>query len=237
MKKEYRHLTLMERQRIFEWYHYKKKSMREIARLLDRSHSTISREIKRNMTTYYVATYYPHPAHSEYLKRIRTRAQRMKLKSNATRNYVIEKLKLGWSPEIISGRLKVDAQLDYVCHESIYQYIYKEEPGLRDHLPRKHKKRRKKYPTRKYKTIISDKTSILERPQKINDRSIPGHWESDSVESKGRQCALNVLVERVSRLMHVTRLSSKKSVDTKNAILNCVIHRDRFNLRSSKSIL
>ncbi len=92
MTKEYRHLSLMERQLLFNWYHYQKKSMREIARLLDRSHSTISREIKRNMTTYYVPTYYPHPAHHQYLQRIRARARRTKLKSIEIRNYVIEKL-------------------------------------------------------------------------------------------------------------------------------------------------
>lgn len=224
MKKGYQHLSLFERQRIFEWYHYDKKKIGVIASLLNRSHTTIGREIRRNKSWHYVPTYYPHPANKYYKVRMRDRAERARLKSPSTRKYIIDKLKLGWSPEIISGRLKNNNDLDYVCHESIYQFIYLEAPELREYLPRKHKKRRKKYPFRKYPTKISFKTSILERPDVINDRSIPGHWESDSIESKGRQCALNVLIERASRLTHITRLSSKKSVATKNAIIKKLSH-------------
>ena len=220
MKKEYTHLDLWERQCLFVWYHYEKKSMRAIARQLGRSHSTISRELKRNISTHYVPTYYPHPAQRMYQQRIRNKAQRPLLKSLATRHYVIDKLKMGWSPEIISGRLKHENKLDSVCHESIYQFIYKESPELRETLPRKHKKRRTKYPKRKYISKIGAKTSILERPEGINERSIPGHWESDSLESKGRTCALNVLLERTSRITHITRLKSKRSNDTKNAIID-----------------
>jgi IS30 family transposase len=205
---------------MFQWYHYQKLSMREIARRLDRSHTTISREIKRNMSHCYVPTWYPHPAQLDYQIRIRDRGKREKLKSKATREFVEEKIKIGWSPEIIAGRLKHEQKLDYACHESIYQYIYREQPELISYLPRKHKKRRKKYPKRKYPTKISEKTSILDRPQVVNHRIIPGHWESDSMESKHRSCALNVLIERSSRLMHITRLASKKSVDTKKAIVS-----------------
>lgn len=219
MATHYQHLSLFERQRIFEWFHYEKKKIREIARLLSRSHSTISRELKRYISVKYIPMYYPNPAHKAYKWRMRERAKRTHLKSPETKQYVIDKIKLGWTPELISGRLKLDNDIDYVCHESIYQYIYKQAPELREYLPRKHKKRRKKYPHRKYVTKISLKTSILDRHEDINDRLHLGHWESDSVESKGRQCALNVLLERVSRLTHITRLSSKKSVATKNAII------------------
>lgn len=223
MKRVYKHLSLWERTSMFKWYHYDKESMRQIAKRLGRSHSTISREIKRNMYDYYVPTWYPHPAQHEYQIRIRKRGRREKLKSNATRAYVEEKLKLGWSPEIISGRLRYENKLDYACHESIYQYIYKDKSELIAFLPRRHKKRRKKYPTRKYVTKISGKTSILERPEAINSRAIPGHWESDSMESKHHTSAFNVLVERASRLIQITRVHSKKSAATKDAIVSRLI--------------
>jgi IS30 family transposase len=58
----------------------------------------------------------------------------------------------------------------------------------------------------------------LERPFAIDVRATFGHWESDSIESKNRKCAVNVLVERVSRLSHITKLSSKKALITSNAI-------------------
>ncbi|MGS0683524.1 IS30 family transposase [Shewanella sp. 0m-8] len=219
MGQQYNHLTEWERKRLFEWYHYQKKSMREIGRLLDRSHSTISREIDRNMSTHYVPTYYPNPAHRAYKSRMRRRVTRERLKCSETRNYVVNKLRIGWTPELISGRLKLKSEAPYACHESIYQFIYHQAPELISHLPRKHKRRRKKYPARKYVRKATLKTSILERPIEVDNRTEVGHWESDSVESKGRKLALNVLVERVSRLAHITKLSSKKAIVTKNAII------------------
>ncbi len=125
MGSHYTQMSRWERQRMFVWYHYNKKSQREIGRLLGRSHTTISRELKRNTSTYYVPTWYPHPAQTTYEARIRNRGRRPLLKNEETRSYVIEKIKLGWSPEIISGRLKLDSNRTYVCHESIYQFIYK----------------------------------------------------------------------------------------------------------------
>lgn len=229
MANHYQHLSQFERQRIFEWYHYKKKKIREVARLLNRSHSTISRELRRYQSVKYIPMYYPNPAHRAYKWRMKERSKRLPLKSPDTKEYVIEKIKLGWSPEIISGRLRQENNLDYICHESIYQFIYKQAPELIAYLARKHKKRRKKYPHRKYVTKISLKTSIIERPENINKRLTPGHWESDSIESKGRQCALNVLLERVSRLTHITRLNSKTAAVTRNAIVKRLSqHPDNF---------
>jgi transposase, IS30 family len=60
--------------------------------------------------------------------------------------------------------------------------------------------------------------SSIDRPEVINNRLEIGHWESDSIESKGRKSGLNVLLERASRLVQITKLSSKKSIDTFHAI-------------------
>ncbi|MEI8640492.1 IS30 family transposase, partial [Pseudoalteromonas sp. Hal099] len=62
-----------------------------------------------------------------YEVRVRERAKRVKLKSVEAQRYVADKLKLGWSPEIIAGRIKFDKTLPSVSHEAIYQYIYKNE--------------------------------------------------------------------------------------------------------------
>jgi len=138
---------------------------------------------------------------------MRKRVTRERLKCSETRDYVVDKLRIGWTPELISGRLKLKPEAPYACHESIYQYIYHQAPELIPLLPRKHKRRRKKYPARKYVRKTTLKTSILERPIEVDERTELGHWESDSVESKGRKLALNVLVERVSRLAHISKLS------------------------------
>lgn len=220
MEKQYRHLSRFERGRIFEWHHCGNKSIREIGRLLGRSHATISREIKRNKYMYHVPTYYPNIAQNYYEIRMRDRSTRLSLKSKSTRKYIIKKIKLGWSPEIISGRLRDHQSLKYVNYESIYQFIYREAKSLIECLPRKHKKRRPKYPKRKYSPKISQKTSILDRPECINTRAEVGHWESDSVESKHRDGGLNVLIERVTRLVKISKLKSKKSAATNLVIIN-----------------
>ena len=106
-----------------------------------------------------------------------------------------------------------------MCHESIYQFIYLEAPELIEYLPRKHKKRRKKYPKRKYQSKIEEKTSILDRPEVINNRDEAGHWESDSIVSPKQQPGCNVLVERVTRITKITKLSSKTALTTANAIV------------------
>lgn len=232
MKKKYTHLTLCERRRLFIWYHYEKRSIREIGRLLGRSHSTISREVRRNKSYYYVPTYYPNPAHTDYRSRMRKRVQRLKLNNPELLNYVVQKLKRGWTPQIISGRIKLTGEVGYICHESIYQYIYKYAPELIKYLPRKHKRRRKKRPARRYISKTSLKTSILDRPIEVNERLSFGHWESDSIESKGRKLALNVVVERVTRLTHITKLSSKKAVITKNALIKKLSKHPKESVRS-----
>jgi len=217
-KKTYTHISHFERGRIFQWLHYEKLSIREIARRLNRSHSTISREVRRNVHRVYLHLYYPNVAQSKAEYRLKTRAQRYRLKTDALRNHVVDRLKAGWSPEIIAGRLGLSSDLPYVSHEAIYQYIYKESPDLIQYLARHHKKRKPKYPYRKKRSNIIGKTMINERPEHIDDRIEFGHWESDSIESSTRKGGLNVLVERSSRLTHITKLDSKNSLTTKKAI-------------------
>lgn len=214
----YTNLSNFERGRIFEWRHYQKLSMREIGRRLNRHHTTISRELKRNTTQQYAPVYYPNIAQRIADYRLSKRSSRCKLKSEALQKHVINRIKCGWSPEIIAGRLSLQTKLPQISHEAIYQYIYKEKTELTHYLPRKHKTRRIKIPYRKKTLTIKDKTMIYERPIDIDNRTECGHWESDSIESSDRKSGLNVLLERRSRMTHITKLKSKKAVDTKDAI-------------------
>lgn len=214
MGKCYDQLSHHERRLIYQWHHCGTKSIREIGRLLKRSHATISREIKRNKSYYYIPTWYPNIAQDKYLMRIRKRGRRPRLKNEITRDYVINKLKIGWTPEIIAGRSRLETEIAYVCHEAIYQFIYKESPDLIQLLPRKHKKRRKKYPQRGTRSNIKNKVSIEDRPQQVADRTEVGHWESDSIVSPKQKPGLNVAVERVTRLVHISKLASKSAKST-----------------------
>ena len=188
--------------------------VREIGRALDREHSTISREIKRNrFGQSYVAIHAQHLSE----KRKSNAGRRCPLKDTQTYAYILEKLKEGWSPEQIAGRLKFERGERIICHETIYQFIYKKtlkEDRLWEYLPRKQKHRRKKYGRKSQRVRIPDRVSIHLRPEEINMRQVVGHWEGDTVEGKGHTDGIHTEVERVSRYFMAKKVKSITSEET-----------------------
>ena len=161
-----------------------------------------------------------HAVHKKYINIAqKSRAQRTRLKSISIQNYVRKQLHKGWTPELISGRLKRFDTARYVCHESIYQFIYHQARELVRFLPRQHVNRRKKFPYRKPNEHIKNRVSIDLRPPAANQRLLCGHWESDTVEGANRKDSLNVLVERLSRLTHITLIPNKTAEVTSKAII------------------
>ena len=217
MVKQYTHLELKERTLIY-WWRKEGLGFREIGRRLKRSHTTISRELRRNQ--WFTQGWFPRGAQKRYEVRLARRVRRFRLKNESIRRNVHQKLAIGWTPELIAGRLKTQSPAHYVCHESIYQYIYKIAPELIPCLARKHQKRRTKQPYRTKPERIKDRVSLALRPTEANDRSQCGHWESDSVIGSDRKHALNVLVDRKTRLTHITLLIAKTAEETKKAIIN-----------------
>ena len=107
----YAQLTLEER---FTIYHLKlfKLTVREIARRLNRHHSTVSRELKRNGPRYVGGVYWAVAAQHRAEQR-RQRARHQRRRSNAALcQYVMQRLQAHWSPEIIAGRLTLDFPAD-----------------------------------------------------------------------------------------------------------------------------
>lgn len=146
MEKQYNHLTLAERDQITIML-YEGRGMSEIAKTLGRDKSTISRELSRNSSPEY-KKYLSHRAHARANERRTTASRRPRLKNDLIRAYVKEKLTLGWSPELIAGRIRIDHSEYSISHEAIYQYIY--HPQTEDRLEmikslrRGHRKRKKK---------------------------------------------------------------------------------------------
>jgi len=216
MGTHYTHIDKRERTLIKDW-HNQGISRREIGRRLNRSHSTISRELRRNL--WCGKHYYITGAQMLYERRLKQRARRYRLKNKSIRNYVHQKLRIGWTPELIAGRLNEGDGDNYVCHESIYQYIYIEAPQLIESLARKHKKRRTKYPYRVTGERIKNRVPITQRPDDGDNRETIGHWESDSVIGGDRQSGLNVIVERTSRLVNISLMNNKTAKETQKVIL------------------
>ena len=117
----YTHLTIEEREKIqLMWW--ERKSVRAMARALNRSPSSMSRELKRNFPPEH-KVYAPRLAHERALRKRKNRGREDRLKNGIIRKYVIKHLKKRWSPEQIAGRMKIDIG-EHISHEAIYQYIY-----------------------------------------------------------------------------------------------------------------
>ena len=175
-------------------------SQRDIARKLSRSFSSINYEIHHNSRN---GTYQPILAN--LLSRERNQASR---KTNALKNqgiytYIIDRLRNGWSPEQIAGRLRErNHGKTVISHEAIYLYIYSPEgkkQNLREYLARSHKKRYPKYFRKAYRRGIPNRINISFRSKRANTRKQFGHWEADVVEGRGHRLGIQTLLERKTR--------------------------------------
>lgn len=220
MSKNYIQLTEAERE-LIATMHWEGKGPSEIARTIGRDKGTISRELKRNASTEY-GCYTPCQAHKRSIQRkLTARQSRPLLKNKKVQQYVRRKLRLGWSPEIIAGRLKETGQL--ISHEAIYQFIYHRDTADRQQLIsllcRAHRKRRIKGKGRKVrKTKIPNRVSIDARPKAAGDRKQVGHWEGDTLISRKSKAALHSMTERVTRLLRISKLESKSAAETNRAV-------------------
>lgn len=190
-------------------------SVREIGRRLSRDHTVISRELKRNrLGDSYQAI------HAQRLvnKRSVQSRHRHPLKNKLIYAYVLEKLKEGWSPEQICGRLKKENDKSVICWETIYSFVHKPEnleKRFWEYLALKRKKRHKKYGRKTTRVRIPNRVSIHLRGKRIDNRRTFGHWEGDSII--GQQTKSKVIhteVERKTRYLQAIIINSKSSTDT-----------------------
>ena len=218
-------LTLYERQKI-ELFVRGRWSVRKIGRNLYRDHSVIIRELDRNQDP--DGRYRAESAHT----RAQTRKSRPHVRGldrdDVLRNHVIAQLQEGLSPEQVSGRLKnrPESQIagSYVCHETIYQWIYEGQGrfmGLYQYLTRKHKKRQRRFgrKSRKNKGILH-MTPIRYRPEEVEGKRVCGHWESDSIVSRASRPALSVQRERASHLTFITKIPDMTAESTETVLRN-----------------
>ncbi len=190
-------------------------SIREIARHLDRAASTVSREVTRHGGR---PVYRAHEA-DEQAGELAWRPKKCLLALHQRlREVVASKLILDWSPEQISGWLKIpypDDESMRVSHETIYRSLFIQARGvlkkeLMDHLRSKRRMRRSRHASvsGQSRGQIVDAISIRERPPEVEDRAIPGHWEGDLL-SGAKNSHIATLVERHSRFAVLIKVPSK----------------------------
>lgn len=193
-------------------------SLRAIATKLGRNVSSISREVKRNrFGDGYVAI----SAQFQSNKRRINGRKRHPLKDSVTYSYVLEKLLEGWSPEQICGRLKRENGRRIICPETIYKFIYSpdhKDLALWEYLPRKQKRRQRKFGRASKRLHIPNRVSIHLRPKEVETRKEFGHWEGDTVIGKQEKSkVIHTEVERKTRFFQARIIGSKKVEETLNA--------------------
>jgi IS30 family transposase len=221
-----RSITYYEREKIEVWLRNNRKKT-FIANQLNRDYSVIKREIKRNTSKLYGYT----AKRAQYLANQRARKTNTrkldKLENKELKEYIISKLKDGWSPDEIAGRLKEQPPKEvYHCkdkvisHESIYDWIYNgDKQWLYKYLRRKQPKRKRRFSRKKrqFKGILKNRVSIHKRPIEIESKEEVGHWETDSVIFKGKSI-LSVQYERATSLVKVHKCEDKSSVRSEEAL-------------------
>jgi len=198
-------------------------SLREIGRRLGRDHTSIMREINRNRPTYADDAVYWYTASQPVADKRRHKARsHCRQKHLPLVDYVEDKLRLDWPPEAIAARLRIDYpdnELMRISHETIYRWVYldaSQDGDLRNHLRRRHKKRRRQTRYGSGRRFIPGRVSIDDRPAIVGTRERFGDWEGDTVEgAKGTGC-IATHVERKSRYLVAVKLSDKKAA-TMNA--------------------
>lgn len=224
---QYKHFSIEERE-VIQLMWWERRSVRSIAEALNRSPSSVSREMRRNFPKEH-KRYTPRIAHNRALAKRKCRGRKDRLKNKTIREYVVSHLKLRWSPEQISGRMKRD-DIGNISPEAIYQYIYAQvhrngwglvrrgHEDLRSYL-RRRKKRRTHKGSRRCQRIFKTKgISIEERPLVVTQKKRVGDWEGDSVESSDHKPGVNTLLERKTGFFLVTKVKDKTSSSTTRAV-------------------
>jgi IS30 family transposase len=200
-----------------------------IAHNISRPVSTVSREVNNNCK--YKRNYRARKAGVK-AQGIRHRQKQLKIleADERLRNYVIENLKLKWSPQEIAKRLKLAYPLDMTMrasYETIYTYLYCLPRGsLKKELLKCLRQERKFRHNRKAvhakRSSIVDAISISERPQEALGRIIPGHWEGDLIVGKDNLSAMGTLVERVTRYLLLVPLKNKDAYRVRIAFAKAI---------------
>lgn len=199
--------------------------------------STITRELKRNANDQKKVRY--NPSRAIRYARERHQEKRKHRIEGSTWARVESLLKLEWSPEQISKRLRLEG-LPTVSHETIYHHVYRDRQDggeLYEHLRRRrtYRKRNHKYCKR---FGWSTRRPISERPAVVERRSRLGDWEADTIIGSGRSGAILSLVERRSRLCLLQKLPGTSPVALAEAACQQLLpHKDKvFTITSDNGI-
>lgn len=212
----YNHLTSSERDQLYVLREIDKLSISKIAEEMNRSQSTISRELRRN--SFADKLYLPDKAQQMVESRRKESKEKFGSVGETTIVHIKQHLEQYHSPEQLCGRMKLEG-LDSVSYETIYQMIYADHQGLgkyRKYLRQKQKKRRRKGNKQK-RGVIPGRVGIENRPPIADLKTEIGHWEGDTVIGANHQGVIVTYVDKASKYL-LAGLVKNKTVEQVNQL-------------------
>ena len=197
----------------------KGKRQKEIADVIGKDKSVISREIKRNKDQR-SGLYKDDLANRKYIARQKDKPKYKRF-TPEIRRYVDKLLKDDYSPEQIVGVSK-EQKIDCVSHECIYQYVWldkKNNGELHTHLRRKGRRYRKRGNKKDSRGIIKNRVVIDKRPDIVELRKRFGDLEVDLIIGKNHNQAILTVNDRASGMLKMKKVKSKESEVVTNAII------------------
>ena len=188
-------------------------STRAIARMMDRSPSTVSRELGRASNR---RDYSPEKAQRAAKQRSLGRYDSRRKIQGEVERYVRTRIQLDWSPEQISGRMRRTGHLSWVSHQTIYRFLERNrqtQGELWKHLRilRRQRKDRKKPNWKPASRLYPQRTYLKDRPKIVEERTRLGDYERDSVLGKFNGPFLLTLVDRTSRRVKLAWIETKSA--------------------------
>jgi len=196
-------------------------SQAEMARLMDRHPSTISRELRRNSTPY--DGRYRWSRAQEQANGRRSRSRRNSRFQQEHWQLIEQLLRADLSPEQISGRLRLD-QVLRISHETIYQRIWedKRRGGSLFRRLRQRPRYRKRYGTNEKRGRLPGKRHISERSRSAEQRQEIGHWEMDTVIGSATNDCILTLVERLTGSVLIAKLPARNAAAVNRRLLQII---------------
>ncbi len=217
MTRTYSQLSGDERRKLEQW-RVAKISIDVIAEKLGRHRSTIFRELKRNRFQDIIM---PHiTGYFFMVAKMKSATRPTKdcklIRHTGLQNLIIDRIKAGWTPEQIAGRMRLENAPVRVCQETIYRFVYSEEGRKHDlwwYLPEHRRKRRRRGARKRPAPKFKKENSILFRPDIVAHRGQFGHWEGDLMLFKQKFGQMNVtsMVERLSRFTLILKNRDRRT--------------------------
>jgi len=223
MPKGYQHLTRDQRCQI-DILMKRGDSQALIAATLKIHPSTISRELKRNSVKRTKTETYEYQyakAHKKSQRKRRKASCRPNKMTAETIKIIESKLFLQWSPEQISGWLKLN-NIIKISHETIYKMIWKDKRkggNLYTNLRHHRKKYQKRGSSKTKNCCIPKRVDIDLRPKIVDLKERVGDWEIDTVVGKGHNGAIVTMVDRASKLTKLCLVPRKTSQNVAEALI------------------